>query len=106
MRLRLAGRRPANLFPLADEFPSSVDCMGEPGRIEVITSQVAEDDSYWDVERSVYRARGRRFRRLSTERFRAPVGSEVTGGSFSSCQDEMTSWPHPQVAGDRGRTRG
>ena len=86
VRLRLAGRRPANLFPLDDEFPASVDCTGEPGRIEVITSQVAEDDSFWDVTRSIYRARGRRFRRLSTERFRAPVGSEVTGESFRSCQ--------------------
>lgn len=86
VRLRLAGTRPANLFPLADEFPTSVDCMGEPGRIEVITSQVAEDDSFWDVRRSIYRARGRRFKRLSTERFRAPVGSEVTGESFRSCQ--------------------
>jgi hypothetical protein len=83
VRLRLSG---GNLFPLADEFPASTDCAGEPGRIEVITSQVAQDDSYWDVERSVYRARGRRFKRLRTERFRAPVGSEVTGESFRSCQ--------------------
>ncbi len=82
VRLRL-GR--GNLFPLDDEFPSSTDCTGE-GEIEVITSQVAEDDSFWDVTRSLYRARGRRFRRLSTERFRAPVGSEVTGESFRSCQ--------------------
>ena len=86
VRLRLAGRRPANLFPLDDEFPASVDCTGEPGRIEVITSEVAEDDSFWDVKRSIHRARGRRFKRLSTERFRAPVGSEVTGESFRSCQ--------------------
>lgn len=82
VRLRL-GR--SNLFPLDDEFPASTDCAGH-GRIEVITSQPAADDSYWDVKRSVYRARGRRFRRLSTERFRAPVGSDVTGESFRSCQ--------------------
>jgi hypothetical protein len=56
------------------------------GEIEVITSQVAEDDSFWDVTRSLDRARGRRFRRQSTERFQAPVGSQVTGESFRSCQ--------------------
>ena len=83
VRLRL-GR--GNLFPLDDEFPTGVDCTGEPGRIEVITSEVADDDSFWDVTRSVYRARGRRFRRLSSERFRAPVGSELTGDAFRSCQ--------------------
>jgi hypothetical protein len=82
VRLRLGH---GNLFALDDEFPASSDCTGE-GEIEVITSQVAEDDSFWDVTRSAYRARGRRFRRLSTERFRAPVGSEVTGESFRSCQ--------------------
>jgi hypothetical protein len=83
VRLRL-GR--SNLFPLADEFPASTDCTAEPGRLEVITSQVAEDDSFWDVKRSLYRSRGRRFRRLSTERFRTPVGSDVVGESFRSCQ--------------------
>ena len=82
VRLRL-GR--GNLFPLDDEFPTETDCAGE-GQIEVITSQVAEDDSFWDVTRSRYRVRGRRFRRLSSERFQAPVGSEVTGKSFRSCQ--------------------
>jgi hypothetical protein len=83
VRLRL-GR--GNLFPLDDEFPAGTDCTGERGRIEVITSEVAEDDSYWDVKRSLYRARGRRFRRLSSERFRVPVGTEVTGEAFRSCQ--------------------
>ena len=83
VRLRLKG---GNLFPLADEFPAGVDCTGEAGRIEVITSQIAEDDSFWDVTRSIHRARGRRFERLSTERFRAPVGSKVTGRPFRSCQ--------------------
>jgi hypothetical protein len=82
VRLRL-GR--GNLFPLDDEFPTETDCRGD-GEIEVVTSQVAKDDSFWDVTRSRYRARGRRFRRLSSERFRAPVGSEVTGESFRSCQ--------------------
>lgn len=82
VRLRL-GR--SGLFPLDDEFPASTDCADGPGRIAVVTSQVAADDSYWDVERSVYRARGRRFRRVSTERFRAPVGTEVAGESFRSC---------------------
>ena len=85
VRLRL-GR--SNLFPLDDEFPTGVDCTGEPGRIEVITSQVADDDSFWDVKRSIYRARGRRFRRLSTERSRAPVGTAVAGPAFRSCQTE------------------
>ena len=37
--------------------------------IEVITSQVAEDDSFWDVTRSRYRARGRRFRRREQRAF-------------------------------------
>jgi hypothetical protein len=83
VRLRL-GR--SNRFPLDDEFPTSTDCTSEPGRIEVITSQVAEDDSYWDVKRSLYEARGRRFRRISTERFQASVGSEVVGESFRSCR--------------------
>ena len=82
MRLRL-GR--GNLFPLDDEFPTETDCSGD-GEIEVITSQVAKDDSFWDVTRTRYRARGMRFRRLSSERFRAPVGSEVAGKSFRSCQ--------------------
>ena len=66
VRLRL-GR--GNLFPLDDEFPTGTDCTAEPGEIEVITSEVAEDDSYWDVTRSRYRARGRRFRRVSREHF-------------------------------------
>ena len=83
VRLRL-GR--GNLFPLDDEFPTGVDCTGEAGTIEVITSEVAADDSFWDVTRSTYRARGRRFRRLSRERFRAPVGTELTGEAFRSCQ--------------------
>jgi hypothetical protein len=82
VRLRL-GRD--NLFPLDDEFPAETDCSGD-GEIEVITSTVAADDSFWDVTRWRYRARGRRFRRLSSERFQAPVGSDVTGESFRSCQ--------------------
>jgi hypothetical protein len=82
VRLRLAR---GNLFPLDDEFPTSTDCTGEPGEIEVITSLVAEDDSFWDVTRSRYRVRGRRFRRVGRERYRAPVGSAVTGESLRSC---------------------
>jgi hypothetical protein len=85
VRLRL-GR--SNLFPLDDEFPTGVDCAGEPGQIEVITGQVAEDDSFWDVKREIYRARGRRFRRNCTERSRVPVGTDVTGPAFRSCQTE------------------
>ena len=82
VRLRL-GR--GNLFPLDDEFPTGSDCTAEPGEIEVITSEVAEDDSYWDVTRSRYRARGRRFRRVSREHFQSPVGTELTGKAFRSC---------------------
>ena len=52
----------------------------------MITGQVAADDSFWDLTRTRYRARDRRFRRLSSERFQAPVGSDVTGESFRSCQ--------------------
>ena len=83
VRLRL-GR--GNLFPLDDEFPTGVDCTGERGRIEVITSQVAEDDHFWDVTRSIYRARAKRFRRVSREHFQAPVGADLTGEAFRSCQ--------------------
>jgi len=82
VRLRL-GR--GHLFPLDDEFPTETDCTGDPGEIEVITSQVAEDDSYWDVTRSRYRSRGRRFRRVSREHFQSPVGTELTGKAFRSC---------------------
>ena len=86
VRLRL-GR--GNLFPLDDEFPTETDCTPEPGEIEVITSQVAADDSFWDVTRSRYRARGRRFRRVSRERFQAPVGPELTGEAFRSCSSRV-----------------
>jgi hypothetical protein len=82
VRLRL-GR--GSLFPLQDEFPTETDCTGDTGEIVVVTSEVAEDDSYWDVTRSRYRARGTRFRRVYRERFWSPVGTELTGKSFRSC---------------------
>lgn len=85
VRLRL-GR--GNLFPLDDEFPTGTDCTG-PGEIEVVTSRPAADDSFWDVTRSHYRARGRRFRRVSRERFQAPVGTQLTGAPFRHCSSRV-----------------
>jgi hypothetical protein len=92
-RLRLAGTRPADLFPLDDEFPAGVDCAGEPGTIVVTTGEVADPDSRWDIERSVYRAARARFERVSGERFRIAVGPEASrrwpelaGDPFRSCR--------------------
>jgi hypothetical protein len=82
-RMRLAG---TDLFPLEDEFPASTDCAGEPGRIVVTTGEVGDPDSHYDVKRSVYEARGTRFERLRTERFRVEVESEERGAPFRSCR--------------------
>ena len=76
-RMRLDGVRPAGLFPLYDEFPSGVDCTGERGTIVVTFGDVAQPDTHWVVERSVHRARGTRFERLSTERMKVAVGPEA-----------------------------
>ncbi len=82
-RMRLAG---TDLFPLHDEFPAGTDCAGEPGRIVVTTGEVGRPDSHYDVERSVYEARGDRFVRLHTERFPVEVGSEERGAPFRTCR--------------------
>jgi hypothetical protein len=73
------------LFPLDDEFPADVDCLPEPGTIVVITGDVGNPDTHWDVERSTYRAAGRRFERTGTERLRVPVGEKIGGAPFRSC---------------------
>lgn len=83
-RARLVRMQP-RLLPLADEFPSGVDCTGEPGTIVVTTSQPADPDSHWEVTRTTRRAAGRRFRRVDRERFLVEVGSEVVRTSFRSC---------------------
>jgi hypothetical protein len=82
-RMRLAG---TDLFPLEDEFPAGSDCAGAPGRIVVTTGDVGDPDSHYDVERSVYEARGTRFERLSTERFEVAVGTEERGAPFRTCR--------------------
>jgi hypothetical protein len=38
-----------------------------------------------DGQLTGYRARGRRFRRVSREHFRSPVGTELTGKACRSC---------------------
>jgi hypothetical protein len=83
VRMRLAGD---DLFPLHDEFPAGTDCADEPGRIVVTTGAVGDPDSHYDVKRSVYEARGARFVRLHTERFRVEVGSEERGAPFRTCR--------------------
>jgi hypothetical protein len=87
VRMRLQGARPADLFPLDDEFPTGVDCAREPGTIVVTVGEVADPDSYYDIERSVYEAAGVRFKRLRTERFRVEVGSEERVAPFRRCPD-------------------
>jgi hypothetical protein len=83
VRMRLAG---TDLFPLHDEFPAGTDCADEPGQIVVTTGEVGRPDSHYDVERSVYEARGARFQRLRTERFRVEVDREERGAPFRSCR--------------------
>jgi hypothetical protein len=96
-RLQLEGARPANLFPLYDEFPSGVDCTGERGAIVGTFGNLAQPDSHWDIKRSVYRADGVRFELLRTERFRVKVGPEaaqrwpeVGGDAFRSCPERVS----------------
>jgi hypothetical protein len=84
-RMRLEGGRPADLFPLADEFPSGVDCKGAPGTIVVTFGDVGDPDSHYDVQRTVYEASGVRFERRRSERLRVEVGSEERGAPFRSC---------------------
>lgn len=87
VRMRLQGRRPADLFPLDDEFPAGVDCAGEPGTIVVTTGDVGDPDSHFDVEQTVYEAAGPRFEQVRSERFRVEVGSEERVAPFRSCPD-------------------
>jgi hypothetical protein len=88
-RMRLEGSRPADLFPLDDEFPSGVDCTGERGAIAVTFGDVGDPDSHWDIERSVYEASGVRFERLRTEYLRVEVGSEKRGEPFRACSERV-----------------
>jgi hypothetical protein len=85
-RMRVQGLRPANLFPLDDEFPADVDCAPERGKIVITLGEVGDPDSLWDIERTTYRARRLRFRRIATERFQVGVGTKVGGAPFRSCE--------------------
>ena len=84
-RMRRTDARPADLFPLDDEFPADSDCAPEPGTIVVTVGQPADPDTHWDIERTTYRAQGRRFEPIATERFQAEVGTEIGGRPFRSC---------------------
>jgi hypothetical protein len=98
-RMRLQGRRPADLFPFADEFPAGVDCVGGPGTIVVTSGSLADagrDDRHWAVTRSRYRAAGTRFVLVRSEEFRVEVGPEVKqrwpelrGDPFLSCEERI-----------------
>lgn len=91
-RMRLQGTRPAGLFPFDDEFPAGVDCAGRPGRIVVTTGQVAANDSFFAVRRSVRQAVGTRFEPVRTTRHRVRVGPaaerrwpELRNDPFRTC---------------------
>jgi hypothetical protein len=98
VRMGLAGRRPAGLFPFSDEFPSGVDCAGRRGRIVVTFGTLARDDRYFDLRRSVYRAAGTRFERVRTRRFRVSAGPEakrrwpeLRGDPFRTCAGRVSA---------------
>lgn len=94
-RMRLAGSESGDLFPFDDEFPTGVDCTGEPGAIVVTFGDLADggtDDRHWDIIRSFYRAAGSGFERVREEEFRVEVGPdaerrwpELRGDPFLSC---------------------
>jgi hypothetical protein len=91
-RMRLAGK-PAGLFPFSDEFPSGVDCARRRGRIVATFGDLARNDSFFVLRRSVYEARGTRFERAGTRRIRVKVGPEskqrwpeLRGDPFLSCR--------------------
>jgi hypothetical protein len=91
-RMRLEATSPSNLFPFYDEFPSGVDCAAEPGTIIATFGNMAYNDAYWDIKRSLYRRAGVRFELVREERFQVKVGPEakrrwpeLRGDPFLSC---------------------
>jgi hypothetical protein len=84
-QMRLAGTRPAALFPLDDEFPADVDCSDQAETLVVTVGEPGDPDTHWDIRRSTYRAAGLRFERIQTERLRVAVGEQVGGAPFRSC---------------------
>jgi hypothetical protein len=91
-RMRLEATSPSDLFPFYDEFPSGVDCAAEPGTIIATFGNVADNDAYWDITRSLYRSAGIRFELVRKERFQVKVGPEakrrwpeLRGDPFLSC---------------------
>jgi hypothetical protein len=97
-RMRLEGVYSAELFPLDDEFPTGVDCAGDPGTIVVTHGNLARGgDRFWDIRRTVYRVFGSRFRPLAAAgRFRVEVGPdaarrwpELGGRPFRTCPQRV-----------------
>jgi hypothetical protein len=91
-RMRLGATSPSDLFPFYDEFPSGVDCAAEPGTIVATFGNMADNDAYWDIKRSLYRRVGIRFELVREERFRVKVGPEakrrwpeLRGDPFLTC---------------------
>jgi hypothetical protein len=91
-RMRLGATRPSDLFPFYDEFPSGVDCAAEPGTIIATSANVADNDAYWDIKRSLYRRAGIRVELVREERFQVKLGPEakrrwpeLRGDPFLSC---------------------
>jgi hypothetical protein len=106
VRMELDGVRPADLFPLDDEFPAGVDCTSDAGTIVVTSGTFAEggtDDGRWEITRTKYRAADTMFEPVGTERFVVDVGSEaerwpeLSGEPFRGC---------PFVNGASDRTQG
>jgi hypothetical protein len=102
-RMRLEGRRPADVFPFYDEFPAGVDCAGEAGAIVVTSGGLADrgrDDRHWALTRARYRAAGTRFALVGSEAHRVEVGPEakrrwpeVRGDPFLSCEGRVPRRP-------------
>lgn len=77
-QMRLEEEGVMGLFPFYDEFPSGVDCAGEPGTIVVTLGRLkGADDSHWHVTRTVYRMAGISFEPVGAERLTMEVGPEA-----------------------------
>ena len=102
-RMRLEGRRPADVFPFYDEFPAGVDCAGDAGTIVVTSGSLADrgrDDRHWALTRARYRLAETRFALLRREQLRVAVGPEakrrwpeVRGNPFLSCEGRVPPRP-------------
>ena len=97
VRMRLERASVPDLFPFYDEFPAGVDCAGTRGTIVVTQGQINEEnDGFWDLTRTVYRAAEGRFQVLREERFKVEVGPEagrrwpeVRGDPFLTCRNRV-----------------